>query len=354
MHMAEVVRQPDFCGAETIMASDDRTLTCGTDNAPKVLRIAVLAGGTSPEREVSIDSGRCAANSLRLLGHSVTIIDPAEQTLDQLLPESFDVILPLVHGTGGEDGSLQRQLDKLNVPYAGSSAEASALTFDKVRTRDRLESCGLRVPPGRVVRPETTFAECQRFAEQLRFPVVVKPAAQGSSVGVSVVSAAGELRTALELARSLGAVVLMEQYIPGRELTVPLIDSRLLPPVEIRPAGTWYDYHAKYLDSQTQYDVNPANVSAEVCEAAGKACEVCGVAAICRVDLRVDPSGLCWILEINTIPGMTSHSLVPMSAAAVGLSTGQLCELAMRAAIKRFFHRKDRGLFSENASDNMA
>lgn len=296
----------------------------------------MLAGGDSAEREVSLESGLCVTMALQQRGHDVARMDPAETPLTSERLLEFDVVLPLVHGTGGEDGSLQQRLQDLRVPYVGSSASASALTFDKVATRQVLQKAGIRIPAGFVVASQTDGPQIVAAASLLKYPVVVKPAAQGSSVGVSIVLADKDLLQAVRLARSFGPVVLIEQFIAGRELTVPVVDGLALPAVEIIPARSWYDYAAKYHDGRTQYVVHPLNVSAEPEKTAVRACEICQVSAISRVDFRVDDNGTAWVLEINTIPGMTSHSLVPMSAAACGLSLGELCEQACQRAILTF------------------
>ncbi|MCA9034930.1 MAG: D-alanine--D-alanine ligase [Planctomycetaceae bacterium] len=305
------------------------------------LSIVVLAGGSSSEREVSLQSGKNVAAALQEASHVVDVLDPAEFTIDDednvntflTALRRYDVILPMLHGTGGEDGTLQRWLNRSGVPWIGSSPEASALTFDKVATRRRLMENGLPVPAGVTLTKQARVdvVDALRAGRQhLMFPVVVKPASQGSSVGISIVQAIDHFVPALRLAWQYGDHALVESFIPGREITVPWINGQLLPAVEIIPSQDWYNYHAKYTDDATKYLVDPPDLSPEVLEVARRACEVCDVAGICRVDLRVTEEGQPFILEINTIPGMTSHSLVPMSAAAAGMSLGQLCEHVCR------------------------
>ena len=290
-----------------------------------LIRIAVLLGGASAEREVSLGSGRNVAAALEQRGHEVVRLDPSCESLESLIGR-VDIILPMLHGTGAEDGSLQRVLDEQQIPWLGSSAEASALTFDKLATRQRLQSCGLPVPPGYSFSRSDLSESIGETIQSLGWPVVVKPRAQGSSVGVSIVQTLQELPAAINEALKWGDSLLIEKFIAGREVTVPVIDGEAYPAIEIIPSRPWYDYAAKYSDDATQYVVNPHNVPEEMSGAVVEACRVCGVSGISRTDLRVDHNGRFWILEINTIPGMTSHSLVPMSAAAKGISLGELCE----------------------------
>ncbi len=289
------------------------------------LRIAVLAGGNSSERDVSLESGRNVADALRARGHVVDLIDPQESCLTKLSNQT-DVVLPMLHGTGAEDGVLQDQLDRIGIPWLGSSAEASRLTFNKVATRTALQSSGLLVPPGVALNRFSSQSLIHEAARCVGFPLVVKPAEQGSSVGISIVHRKEDLDGAVQEATRWGARFLIEQFIAGREITVPVVDGIAFPAVEIIPSGTWYDYHAKYVDGGTTYHVSPTRLPANLNELVLRACRSCGVSAITRTDLRIDDSGRCWILEINTIPGMTSHSLVPMSAASLGISLGELCE----------------------------
>lgn len=289
------------------------------------MKIIVLAGGASAERDVSLESGTNVARALRERGHSVELVDPLDQPV-RSLALSCDVIVPMLHGTGAEDGTLQDDLNSLGLPWLGSSPEASRLTFDKVATRERLQSCGIPVPEG-VSFDSSNFQERLRdFVWTVDYPIVLKPACQGSSVGVSIVRNDTELVPAVENVFRWGTSGLAEQYIPGREVTVPVIDGELFPSIEIVPARSWYDYTAKYSDDATQYLLNPDSLPVGLCDAVKRACEVCGVTAISRTDLRVDPEGRFYLLEINTIPGMTSHSLVPMSISAKGMTTGELLE----------------------------
>lgn len=300
-----------------------------------VRRIVVLCGGASAERDVSLQSGEAVAAALRERGHVVRLLDPDVDGLEDIDRSCVDAVIPMVHGTGAEDGTLQRRLQRLRLPFVGSAAEPSELTFDKIRCQDVLRRAGLPVPDSVVLQlgesPESRLPAIQ----DLGWPVVVKPSRQGSSVGVSIVPEPALLADAVRVAAAWDAPVLLERYIPGRELSVPVINGRVFPCVEIVPAGGWYDYFAKYLDDRTTYAVAPEGVPESVGELARDACAVCQVSAIARVDLRFTDGGDCRILEVNTIPGMTSHSLVPMSLAHTGVSTGEILEELIEDVMRR-------------------
>ena len=299
-----------------------------------MLRIVILAGGDSAEREVSLESGACVAAALKQRGHRVLQFDPAILALHEI-PDNTDVILPMLHGTGGEDGTLQRELERLGIPWLGSSAKASALTFDKVATRETLANAGLPVAPGFALPRDASRESIKNVSRRIGYPQVVKPAAQGSSVGISLVDSEREIEAAASEALRWGDLFLIEKFIEGREITVPVVNGEAYPVVEILPTARWYDYEAKYIDETTRYDVAPKLLPANLTEIVLAACKACGVTGISRTDLRVDSEGQAWILEINTIPGMTSHSLVPMSARARGIGIGELCEQLLIQAIDR-------------------
>lgn len=298
------------------------------------LRIVVLSGGDSAERDVSLESARNVTAALRERGHAVELLDPRDTLLTSIASDT-DIILPMLHGTGAEDGVLQEELDRIGIPWLGSSADASRLTFNKITTRAALLDAGLLVPPGVALNRFSSGALIQEAARSVGYPLVVKPAEQGSSVGVSIVHRAEDLESAVREATRWGTRFLIEQFISGREVTVPVIDDCAFPAVEIIPSGSWYDYHAKYVDKGTRYIVAPPGLPSRLEELVLLACRACGVSGISRTDLRIDDAGRCWILEINTIPGMTSHSLVPMSASAKGFSLGELCEQLLLKKLAR-------------------
>ena len=294
-----------------------------------MFNILVLAGGTSAERDVSLESGRCVADALREVGHDVDLIDPCNTAVGSLQSGRWDIAVPMVHGTGGEDGVLQRQLLKAGIPYVGSSPEASELTFDKIRTNRLLRKSDIVVPDGIIVDSRQSLQKNCEAVAAFAGQVVTKPPRQGSSIGISIVHRPEQVEAALMLAFQFDAECLVERFIPGRELTVAVVDGVALPAIEICPAVQWYDYDSKYTDDRTEYRVSPEDLPAALSQIAVTACNICGVTGIARVDFRVDESGQPWLLEVNTVPGMTSHSLVPKAAAAMGLSLRELCQRAI-------------------------
>ena len=290
-------------------------------------RVAVLMGGASAEREVSLDSGRNVLDALRARGVDAHAVDGIPALFDALVGKRFDRVFNILHGNkgGGEDGTLQGLLDAMGVPYTGSGVLGSALSMDKIRTKQVWLSLGLSTP-GYARLPKG--ADVHAAAHALGLPVIVKPSSEGSSVGVSRVFDDAGLEAAVELARRYPGELLMERMIVGGEYTVGILGDVALPTIRIVPAGEYYDYHAKYVAEDTQY-VCPGLVDAAA-EAAMRALALAAFrAAGCsgwgRVDVMRDRDGNDHLLEVNTAPGMTSHSLVPKAAREVGLSFEDLC-----------------------------
>lgn len=290
-------------------------------------RVAVLMGGTSAEREVSLDSGRNVLEALRSRGVDAFAVDGIPALLDAIRANQVDRVFNILHGNkgGGEDGVLQGLCEALGVPYTGSGVLGSALTMDKIRTKQVWLSLGLPTP--RYVRL-SKGDDVHAAAHQLGLPVFIKPSSEGSSVGVSRVMGDADLDAAVELAANYPGEMLMEQLVVGEELTVPVLNGVALPSIRIVPKGEWYDYHAKYIADDTQY-LCPGLEGAEEAQIRRIAVEAF-VAAGCngwgRVDFMRDrASGQLTLLEINTAPGMTSHSLVPKAARQVGISFEELC-----------------------------
>lgn len=286
-------------------------------------RVLVILGGDSPERAVSLESGQAVLKALAGAGYTVGLWDPAETAAEQLNPSDWDVAFPMLHGTGGEDGQVHQHLQAMGLPWVGCSIDGSSLTFDKSLTRERLQAHDVPVPRG------CTVTSVDAPLPQV-FPVVVKPARQGSSIGISLVHHEDQWVPALREALALSSDVVVESYIAGRELSVPVIDGEVFPVVEIAVRDGWYDYHNKYEADTTSYCVAPSDVPSDLGQLALRACQVCDVEGIMRVDFRLDENGRSFILEINTIPGMTAHSLVPMSAAFVGMSLSELCDRSVQ------------------------
>lgn len=303
----------------------------------KTWRVVVLLGGTSAERDISLISGEAVAQALAAAGHRVTRIDPQVQAVEEVDWSDADVAFIALHGTSGEDGQVQRKLDHLGVPYTGSGALPSELAFHKLAAKQRFAAAGLPTPPFRGVSEDAGQTLIRERAEELGYPLVVKPEAQGSSLGVSIVHEPSKLISAVDCAREFDRIVFLERGIPGEEWTVPVFDDAVLPPIRITTPHEFFDFSAKYTDQETQYDVitDPAHgVATRVQDLARQACRVLGCRGISRVDLRADAAGQAWLLEVNTIPGLTDHSLVPKSAAAIGWSMSRLCEEMIRAALE--------------------
>ena len=292
------------------------------------VKILVLAGGSSAEREVSLESGRCVLESLRTRGHDVELLDPWQTPIATLDSSRWDIAIPMVHGTGGEDGVLQAALVAVGIPYVGSSPAASELTFDKVRTNELLRQHGIDVPESLVLAKSQSIAERRTALATFNIDmpgVVTKPSRQGSSIGVSIVRQPTQIMDAVELAFKYDDLCLVERLIEGREVTVSVVDGTAFPAIEIRPATAWYDYDAKYADDRTEYVVAPDGLPDSLDTTSIEACRQCGVTGIARVDFRIDNDGRAWLLEINTIPGMTPHSLVPKSRRSYGPFAGENC-----------------------------
>ncbi|MDN5782664.1 MAG: D-alanine--D-alanine ligase [Luteimonas sp.] len=287
-------------------------------------RVAVLMGGTTSEREVSLDSGRNVLEALRARGVDANGVDGIPNLVRELQDKHFERVFNILHGGDGESGVLQGLLESLRVPYTGSGVLGSALSLDKIRTKQVWASIGLPTPRWLRI---SKGADVHAAARELGLPVIVKPSLEGSSVGVSRVFDDAGLEAAVELAARYPGELLMEQLVEGGEYTIGVLDGRALASIHIVPAGEYYDYHAKYKAEDTQY-VCPGLDDAGEAEArdqAERAFAALGLRGWARVDFMRDRDGRNWLLEANTAPGMTSHSLMPKSAGALGVSFEELC-----------------------------
>lgn len=292
-------------------------------------KVAVMFGGTSAEREVSLMSGQAVLAALQSQGVDAHAFDPAARPLEDLKREGFARVFIALHGRGGEDGTLQGALTLLGVPYTGSGVLASALAMDKWRTKLLWQAVGLPVPACEVLTGQSDFAG---VVQRLGLPLFVKPAREGSSIGIIKVKAAADLPAAYAEAARHDTLVLAEQALLGGEYTVPVLgegdDIRALPAIRIVPATEFYDYEAKYFRDDTRYlcpsDLSPA-AETRMRELAVAGFKALGCRGWARVDFLLDAEGHPHLLEANTAPGMTSHSLVPMAARVSGLDFPELC-----------------------------
>ncbi|QPB42165.1 D-alanine--D-alanine ligase [Rodentibacter haemolyticus] len=291
-------------------------------------KIAVLLGGTSAEREVSLNSGKAVLEALVTQGYNAQPIDPKEYDVANLKKDGFDRVFNILHGRGGEDGTMQGLLEQIGLPYTGCGVMASALTMDKMRTKMLWKAFGLPVAEMEVVTRET-FDELDPKAvvDKLGLPLMVKPSLEGSSVGLTKVKAVEELKSAVEFALKFDRTILIEEWLAGDELTVPVLDNQVLPAIRVVPEGEFYDYEAKYISDNTQYFC-PAGLTLEreqeLAVLVKRAYDAVGCRGWSRIDVMCDAKGDFRLVEVNTNPGMTSHSLFPKSAATVGISFEQL------------------------------
>jgi D-alanine-D-alanine ligase len=298
-------------------------------------KVAVLYGGASTEREVSLVSGAAVLAALKQRGIDATGVDPRDESLAELRKRGFDRACIVLHGPGGEDGSVQGALELLGMPYTGSGVLGSALGMDKLRTKRLAAAMGVMTADSVVLR---TVGDCQGALERLGLPLIVKPATQGSSVGMSKVTTAAEMEPAYRAAAAVDDVVFAEKWITGAEYTVAVLHRRVLPAIRIEAANAFYDYEAKYKRNDTKYHC-PAGLSAQaeahMASLALAAFDAIGAEGWGRVDFMADHTGRPLLLEINTVPGMTDHSLVPMAARAAGIDFEELCWQVLETSFVR-------------------
>jgi len=295
-------------------------------------RIGVLMGGPSSEREISLSSGRAVYESLKAQSLEVVAIDirTDDWQENRLLIQQANIEIAFIalHGHFGEDGQIQTMLEQLNIPYTGSDPLASRLAMDKIASRRIFQKQGLPVPNYVVFSTHDNPRFIFRLIKNLSFPLVVKPAHQGSSIGLSIIDQAKQLDKAIEYAVGFDKQIIIEEYIQGREITVGILGDSALPIVEIIPQNKFYDYEAKYKPGRSSYVV-PANLSAEATVAsqdiARTAHRSLGCRGFSRVDMRLSPDNIPFVLEVNSIPGLTLTSLLPKAAKATGIDFNQLC-----------------------------
>lgn len=299
-------------------------------------RVGVVMGGGSGEREVSLRTGEGVADALEALGHDVerVVVGAGREGVERLLAARMDVAFLALHGKGGEDGCAQGLLELIGVPYTGSSVLASALAMDKAKSKELFRLHNVPTPPYYTLRAED-LGDLDDLHGAFGFPAVVKPRAEGSSLGVTKVTDAAGLRRALAAAFALDEVAVVERFVAGTEVHVGLLDGRVLGAVEVVPRSGFYDYAAKYTPGATEYVTPPRVPSARmrgVFALAERAAKVLGATGACRVDLLVTPGENEYVLEVNTLPGMTPTSLLPKIAEGAGLAYGALCEAILAGA----------------------
>jgi D-alanine-D-alanine ligase len=297
--------------------------------------VAVLFGGDSSEREISLLSGNAVLEALRTRSVDAHAFDPREEALTDLIAGGFARVWIALHGPGGEDGTLQGALECLGIPYTGSGVMGSAIGMDKLRTKRLGAAVGVPTADFVVL---TGPADFELTIERLKLPLIVKPATQGSSVGMTKVERAADLAAAFAAARQLEPLVFAEPWIPGKEYTVAILQGEALPSIRIETPKVFYDYEAKYFRDDTRYFCPsglPAGAEAHLRSLALAAFEAAGASGWGRADFMMDAAGRPLLLEINTIPGMTSHSLVPMAARAVGIDFPELAWRVLETSFTR-------------------
>ncbi|BFM06231.1 D-alanine--D-alanine ligase [Halioxenophilus aromaticivorans] len=288
-------------------------------------RVGVLYGGTSAERDVSLQSGQAVVAALQSAGVDVVAIELAEDPLAKIQAAKIDRAFIALHGQGGEDGTMQALLEFLNIPYTGSGVQASALAMDKLKSKYIFTALGISTPKFALLNEHSNW---QQVLEDLGGKAFVKPAHEGSSIGMSKATSAEQLQQAYQTAAKFDAAVLAETLIEGAEYTVGVLGNQSLPAIKLETDNEFYDYDAKYISNETRY-LCPCGLSTEAEQALAELTLACFNALDCqgwgRVDFMADANGQFYALEVNTVPGMTSHSLVPMAAKARGIEFSELC-----------------------------
>lgn len=294
-------------------------------NASKFGKVAVLLGGKSAEREVSLDSGTAVLEALVRSGVNAEAFDPQQRSVTELV--NYDRAFIVLHGRGGEDGQIQGALEWLNVPYTGTGVQGSAIGMDKVKTKQVWQGSELPTAPYRIV---TKDSDATDIVNALGLPLIIKPVHEGSSIGMSKVEKIEDFAEAIAKATEHDAVVMAEKWITGREYTIVVLNGQALPVIRLEPPQdvAFYDYEAKYNRNDVQYGIPCGLTEAEEQQLKAlslRAFQAVGASGWGRIDAMQDEQGNFWLLEVNTVPGMTSHSLVPKAAAAVGYSFDELC-----------------------------
>ena len=326
-------------GTEIITPQQDEQIESGQAKGPaESLAVTVLMGGPSSEREISLKSGKAVAESLEHMGHDVVRADIGPNDLAALDREKLDVVFPALHGTFGEDGAVQEIMEQRGIKYCGSGPTASRLAMDKMESKWRFLQAGIPVADGGIINRSDKKELHSRLLDRLGLPVVVKPVDQGSSLDVIVAADEKTREAAIEKLVEKYSRCILERFIAGREITVGILGEKALPIIDIVTPGGFFDFANKYESATTQYRLNidlPQDVCSRVQQAALQAHCALGCRDFSRVDMRLNDKGQPAVLEVNTIPGLTSRSLLPMAAQKAGIGFEQLCDQLIRMAQSR-------------------
>ncbi|MEC6124890.1 MULTISPECIES: D-alanine--D-alanine ligase [Acinetobacter] len=307
-------------------------------NASKFGKVAVLFGGKSAEREVSLDSGNAVLEALLRSGVQAEAFDPKHRSVTDLV--NYDRAFIVLHGRGGEDGQIQGTLEWLNVPYTGTGVQGSAIGMDKIKTKQIWQGTDLPTAPYRIINKDSNIDE---IVDSLGLPVIIKPVHEGSSIGMSKVEKKEDFAQAITKATEHDAIVMAEKWITGCEYTIVVLNGEALPVIRLEPPKdvAFYDYDAKYQRNDVQYGI-PSGLSEsdekQLQQLTLRAFQAVGASGWGRVDAMQDQQGNFWLLEINTVPGMTSHSLVPKAAKAVGIGFDELCVAILEQTLQGTAH----------------
>jgi D-alanine-D-alanine ligase len=301
------------------------------------IKVAVVMGGIGEERDISIQSGTCVADALRQAGVNTVTADIAPDNMDILEDRSIDIFFLALHGRFGEDGQLQQILEDKSLVYTGSGPAASRLAFDKIASKKAFAQAGIATPQAIEFSPDTSIQKLEKQLEQFAGRYVIKPVRQGSSIGISITTDLHEAVTAARKTADKFGDCMIEKFITGRELTVGVLLGQPLPIIEIRSSTGFYDYHAKYVDEQTEFlfdTIKDPALTAKINAAALGCFNALGCRHFARVDIILGRDNVPYALEVNTIPGFTSHSLLPKAAAKTGFSMSDLCVKIIEAAME--------------------
>lgn len=305
------------------------------DTLNKQLKVAVLTGGIGAEREISLQSGNCVAEALQKTGYNVVTFDIRPDRLDILEDDSIDVFFPALHGKFGEDGQLQHILEEKNLLFTGSGSAASQSAFEKMTGKKLFSEAGVTVPAAIEYDDRIEIEELEYQLRYLTDKYVIKPIRQGSSVGVNIVPTIREaIKVARETKNQFGDCMI-EEFVPGREVTVGILCGKTLPIIEIQTQSHFYNYNAKYLDEQTEFlfdTITEPSIAAHINQAALNCFDAIGCRHFARIDFILSEDNIPYALEINTIPGFTAHSLLPKAAARAGLLMSDLCKKIVETA----------------------